>query len=176
MIHEQTLQTERLKLRWFAPGDEELLLAVWNDPAFLRNVGDRGIRTVEQAGDALSSGPLKLYAEHGYGPYRVALADSDEPIGLCGLFKREYLDDPDIGFALLPGCRGKGFACEAAIAVMDHARHRLGLGRVTAIVSPGNTNSIALIQKLGLRFEAMVTPPGEGKEICLYSIDWETAG
>jgi len=176
MTNEQTLQTKRLRLRWFAPGDAELLLAVWNDPAFVRNVGDRGIRTLEQAGDALASGPLKLYAEHGYGPYRVALADDDEPIGLCGLFKREYLDDPDIGFAVLPDFCGQGFAYEAAIAVMDHARHGLGLGRVTAIVSPGNTRSVALIEKLGLRFETMVTPPGEGKEICLYSVDWELAG
>ena len=183
MTSPQTLQTERLTLRWFETGDEAILLAVWNDPAFLRNVGDRGIHTVEQASEALANGPLKLYAECGYGPYRVALADSDEPIGLCGLFKREFLDDPDIGFALLPDYCGKGFAYEAATAVLDRARHGLGLSRITAIVSPGNTTSIGLIEKLGLRFESMVTMPesdvvkmpGTDTELCLYSVDWDEA-
>jgi len=158
------------------------MLAVWNDPAFIQNVGDRGIRTIQQASEALADGPLKLYTERGYGPYRVALADSDEPIGLCGLFKREFLDDPDIGFGLLPDYRGKGFAYEAAIAVLNHARHGLGLSRLTAIVSARNTTSIGLIGKLGLRFESMVTIPekdtvtisGKDKELCLYSIDWDS--
>jgi len=171
----QTLQTERLALRWFVPGDEDVLLAVWNDPAFVQNVGDRGIRTVEQAREALANGPLKLYAERGYGPYRVALAGGDEPIGLCGLFKREFLDDPDIGFAILPDYCGQGFAYEAASAVLDHARRGLGLSRTTAIVSPRNTASIGLIEKLGLRFESMVTVPGEESEVRLYSVEWDQA-
>ena len=166
------LQTERLNLRWLKPGDESLLLAVWNDPAFLQHVGDRGIRTTEEASEALANGPLKLYADYGYGPYRVALADSDAAIGMCGLFKREILDDPDIGFALLPDHCGKGLAFEAAAAVAKHARYGLGLKRMTAIVSPGNVASIGLIEKLGLHFESMLTMPGDDKEICLYAIDW----
>ena len=175
MMKTNTLQTERLTLRWVAPGDEALLLAVWNDPAFIRNVGDRGIRTIEQASEALANGPLKLYEKHGYGPYRVALADSDEAIGICGLFKRENLDDPDIGFGLLPDHCGKGLAYEAAAAVSDHARNGLGLKRITAIVSPGNAPSIGLIEKLGLRFENMLLMPGDDKEICVYAIDWGDA-
>ena len=134
----QNLKTERLTLRWLAPGDEDILLAVWNDPAFIQNVGDRGIRTVEQASKALANGPLKLYSEHGYGPYRVALAGSDEPIGLCGLFKREFLDDPDIGFGLLSDYCGKGFAYEAATAVLDHARHGLDTGRNHNVIGTGH--------------------------------------
>ncbi len=175
MMKTNTLQTERLTLRWVAPGDEALLLAVWNDPAFIRNVGDRGIRTIEQTSEALANGPLKLYEKHGYGPYRVALADSDEPIGICGLFKRENLDDPDIGFGLLPDYCGKGLAYEAAAAVFDHARNGLGLKRIVAIVSPGNAPSIGLIEKLGLRFENMLLMPGDDKEICVYAIDWGDA-
>ena len=170
------LQTERLALRWLKPGDESLLLAVWNDPAFVRNVGDRGIRTTEQASEALASGPLKLYSDYGYGPYRVALAESDSPIGMCGLFKREILDDPDIGFAMLPDHCGKVFAFEAAAVVANHARYALGLKRMTAIVSPGNAASIGLIEKLGLHFESMLTMPGDDKEICLYAIDWGETG
>lgn len=160
-------------MRWLEPGDESLLLAVWNDPAFVRNVGDRGVRSMEQASEALTSGPLKLYSDYGYGPYRVSLTEGDEPVGLCGLFKRDNLDDPDIGFALLPDHRGKGLALEA---VAKHARDSLGLYRMTAIVSMGNASSIALIEKLGLRFESMLTMPGDEEEVCLYSINWGDAG
>lgn len=159
-------------MRWLRPGDEPLLLAVWNDPAFVQNVGDRGVRTTKEASEALGNGPLKLYADYGYGPYRVALTDGDEPIGICGLFKRENLDDPDIGFALLPDYCGKGLAFEAAVAVATHARDGLGLRRMTAIVSPQNSPSIGLIEKLGMHFERLLTMPGDDKEICLFSIDW----
>ncbi len=160
-------------MRWLEPGDEPLLLAVWNDPAFMRNVGDRGVRTLTEASEALTNGPLKLYADYGYGPYRVALEDSDEAIGICGLFKRENLDDPDIGFALLPNYCGKGLAFEAATAVAKHARDGLGLQRMTAIVSPQNSASIGLIEKLGLQVERLLTMPGEDSEVCLYSVDWD---
>lgn len=159
-------------MRWLRPGDEPLLLAVWNDPAFVQNVGDRGVRTTAEASEALGNGPLKLYADYGYGPYRVALTDGDEPIGICGLFKRENLNDPDIGFALLPDYCGKGLAFEAAVAVAKHARDGLGLRRMIAIVSPQNSPSIGLIEKLGMHFERLLTMPGDDKEICLFSIDW----
>ena len=162
-------------MRWLTPGDEGVLLAVWNDPAFIRNVGDRGIRTMEQAAEAMAVGPLKLYESHGYGPFRVALADTDEPIGICGLFKRDNLDDPDIGFGLLPEHCGKGLAYEAAVAVSEHAQQDLGLNRMIAIVSPGNEPSIGLIRKLGLNFENMLLMPGDEEEICLYSVDWKIA-
>ena len=159
-------------MRWLTPGDEGLLLAVWNDPAFIRNVGDRGIRTAEQAAEAMAAGPLRLYEDHGYGPFRLALADSDVPIGICGLFKRDNLDDPDIGFGILPDYCGKGLAYEAAAAVSEHAQYSLGLRRMIAIVSPGNAPSIGLIEKLGLNFEKMLLMPGDDEEICLYSVDW----
>ena len=163
-------------MRWLQPGDEELLLAVWNDPAFIRNVGDRGIRTIEQATEAMAGGPLKLYENYGYGPFRVALADSDEPIGICGLFRRDNLEDPDIGFGLLPAHCGKGLAYEAAAAVSEHAQNSLGLDRMIAIVSPGNEPSIGLIRKLGLNFEKMLLMPGDDEEVCLYSVDWGNVG
>ena len=148
------------------------MLRIWNDPAFVRHVGDRGIRTVDQAKDALAEGPLRLYDDYGYGPYRLTLKDSDDVIGICGLFHREGLDDADIGFALLPDYCGQGYASEAAFAVTEHARRVLGLPRLTALVSPHNDSSIALIEKLGMRFERMIRMPDDDDEICLYSIDW----
>lgn len=166
------LTTQRLRLRWLSVDDAGLLLSIWNDPAFVRHVGDRGIRTRDEAVQAFSDGPLKLYSEYGYGPYRVSLRENDESIGICGLFRRDNLDDPDVGFALLPQYCGKGYAGEAAMAVVEHAQYGLGLPRLTAIVSPGNAVSIGLIEKLGLRFERMIRMQGDSDDISLYSIEW----
>lgn len=164
------LETERLVLRRITLGDTGLMLAIWNDPAFIHHVGDRGIRTIEDAQDALNKGAFKLYEEHGYGPYCMSLKRDGTQIGICGLFRRDNLDDPDIGFAVLPGYRGKGFVAEAAHAVVTHARDDLGIMTLTAIVSPNNTASIGLIEKLGLKFERGITMPGEDDEISLYSM------
>jgi len=169
------LETERLRLRWLTLDDAELMLAIWNDPTFMQHVGDRGVRTVEQARVTMTEGPLKLYEDHGYGPYRVALSGTDDAIGTCGLFKRDHLDDPDIGFAFLPEHCGRGYGWEAATAVVRHAREDLGLRRLTAIVSPGNEASVGLIEKLGMRFESMICMPGDDDEVSLYGIDWQGA-
>lgn len=166
------LQTQRLRLRWLTIEDAGLLLAAWTDPAFIKYVGDRGVRTVEAAEAEFVKGPRKLYDEFGYGPFRVSLADADQPIGLCGVFRREGLDDPDIGFVFLPEFRGHGYAGEAAQEVLRHAREDLGLKRLTAIVSSENAASIGLIKKLGLSFERMVRLPGADKDIQLYGVDW----
>ena len=162
------LETERLVLRRLTLDDADLMLAVWNDPGFLHNVGDRGIRTLGQAREAMETGALRLYADYGYGPFAVTLKDDGARIGICGLFKRENLEHPDIGFAILPDHRGRGLAAEAAVAVRDHARDELALETLTAIVSPENAPSIALIEKLGMTFDSMVTMPGDDDAIRLY--------
>jgi len=164
------METERLRLRAVTVNDTELMLAVWNDPAFIRNVADRGIRTVEQAREAIEGGAQKLFEEHGYGPYCMSLKSDGSMIGICGLFKRENLEDPDIGFGVLPDFCGKGYAGEAAEAVVEHARNELGIDKLTAIVSPTNVPSISLIEKLGMKFERMITMPGDDNAICLYSM------
>jgi len=163
------LETERLFLRRVSLDDSDLMLAVWNDPAFVRNVGDRGVRTTEQAHEAMQAGALKLYEDYGYGPYAMVLKSDETQIGICGLFRRENLEDPDIGFAVLPDYCSMGYAGEAAFAVLAHARDDLEIQKLTAIVSPENTPSIGLIEKLGLAFERMITMPGDDGEISLYS-------
>jgi [ribosomal protein S5]-alanine N-acetyltransferase len=168
-LNDWQLETERLFLRRVTLEDTGLMLAVWNDPAFVRNVGDRGIRTTEQAEVAMQAGALKLYEDYGYGPYSMVLKTDGTQIGICGLFKRENLEDPDIGFAVLPEFCSLGYAREAALAVLAHARDDLGIPRLTAIVSPGNAPSIGLIEKLGLAFERMITMPGDDEAISLYS-------
>ena len=161
-------ETPRMRLRPVTVDDAELMLAIWNDPAFIRNVSDRGIRTVEQAREAIEGGAQKLFQDYGYGPYCMSLKTDGAMIGICGLFKRENLEDPDIGFGVLPDYCGKGYASEAAVAVVAYARNELGLDILTAIVSPTNTPSIGLIEKLGLTFEQMITMPGDDDAICLY--------
>ncbi len=118
----------------------------------------------------MTEGPLMLYEKYGYGPYRVALKDDDTAVGICGLFRRVGLSDADIGFALLPEYCGKGYAYEAAEAVIDYARNDLGLTTLTAIVSPANTASVGLIRKLGLAFERMYKWPDDDDEVAIYKI------
>ena len=162
------IETERLRLRPVTVDDTELMLAIWNDPAFIRNVSDRGIRTVEQAREAIEGGAQKLFEDYGYGPYCMSLKSGGTMIGICGLFKRDNLEDPDIGFGVLPDYCGKGYAGEAAAAVVNFARNELGITVLTAIVSPTNAASIGLIKKLGLTFDQMITMPGDDDAICLY--------
>ena len=164
------LETARLELRWLTLNDAPMMLAIWNDPAFMQFVGDRGVRTVEEAQVSLQKGPLTLYVEYGYGPFRVIRRMDGASMGICGLFRRDGLDEPDIGFALLPEYCGEGFGYEASIAVLDHARDVLDLPRVTAIVSPENSASISLLEKLGLHYDKPMRLPGDDKDVSLYSI------
>jgi RimJ/RimL family protein N-acetyltransferase len=162
------IETERLTLSKLTLDDAGLMLAVWNDPAFIRYVGDRGIRTTEDAQEAMRQGVLRLYEDHGYGPFKIALQASGEAIGISGLFRRDGLDDPDIGYATLPAFCGKGYAYEAACAVVDFAATSLALDRLIAIISPENTASIGLIGKLGFEFERMHRMHGDDDEVGIY--------
>jgi len=164
------LETERLSLRRLTLDDAELMLAVWNDPTFIRHVADRGIRTVDAARAALEEGALKLFEDYGYGPFRVALVTDDTPVGVCGLFRREGLEGPDIGFSILREYWRKGYAFEAASAVVSHAATDVRLSRLTAVVSPENAASVALIEKLGLHFERMHRFPGDDDDIAIYGM------
>lgn len=167
-----TLVTARLRLNWLTADDAEMMLAVWNDPDFVRYVGDRGVRTEDEALRALEAGPFAMYEQYGWGPYRVALRADDVPIGVCGLFRRPALDDPDIGYAVLPAWAGQGYAMEAARAVLEHARDVLQLPRVTAIVSPENQRSVRLLEKLGLEYEKTFRMPGDDKDVALYAVEF----
>lgn len=163
------LETPRLALRHLTPADAEFIFALTNDPDWLRFIGDRGIRTMDDARDYIENGPTAMYAEHGFGLYAVELKETGAPIGICGLLRRAWLEDVDVGFAFLPEFRRAGYAREAASNTLTHARETLGLSRVLAIVSPDNRDSIRLLEKLGMRHERMTTPPGGGDEVAVYS-------
>ena len=161
------IHTDRLVLRRFTLEDDDFTMQLVNDPEWIRNIGNRNIRTLEDARTYLARGPLAQYERLGFGLYLVALKASGEPIGMCGLVKRDGLDDVDIGFAFLPAWRGQGFAEESARAVLAHARE-LGFDRVVAIVSPGNDPSIRLLRKIGMRAAGAVRLPTGDEDVLLF--------
>ena len=163
------LETARLRLRELTTSDAEFMLALLNDPDFIRHVGDRGVRTLAAAREYIVKGPMQSYAHNGFGLYMVELSGTGEKLGICGLVKREGLADIDIGFGFLPQYRSNGYAIEAATAVMAQARDALRLERFVAITSQENERSANVLLKLGLKFERMITFPGEQKEIRLYA-------
>ena len=164
------LQTERLRLRHMTLDDAEFMLGLLNDPAWHRYIGDRGIRTVDGAREHIVKGPMAMVARLGFGFYLVERKEDGCPIGLCGLAKRDFLDDVDIGYAVLPEYGGQGYAYEAAQGVLAHAR-ALGLTRLVATVVPENGASIRLLEKLGLRFERTIEAPESARELQLFAME-----
>lgn len=163
------LETDRLILREFNTADAAFILILLNNPTWLQFIGDRNIRTLEDAGEYLLNGPMKSYSENGYGLSKIELKENNIPIGMCGLIKREALENIDIGFALLPEYEGKGYASEIASATLDHAKNKPGLEKIVAITSEDNTRSIALLNKLGMHFEKMVQMPDEEDRLMLFT-------
>jgi ribosomal-protein-alanine N-acetyltransferase len=163
------LETERLVLRHLTTRDAEFILRLVNEPSFITNIGDRGIRSLEQAANYLLDGPIKSYAAHGHGPYLVELKPSLQPIGMCGLLKRAEFDDIDLGYALLPEFWSRGFAFEAASAVLQFANESLHVQRTLGLVSPDNIASIRLLEKLGFVFTELRQIKPEGLPTAIYS-------
>lgn len=161
------LQTERLILRQFTLDDTEFIIGLLNSPGWLEFIGDRNVRTKEEAVAYLQNGALKSYAENGYGLSMVATSEG-LPVGMSGLLKRDFLEHPDIGFAFLPGHDGKGYGYEISSAILSHAKNNWDIGQVCAITLPNNTKSVRLLEKLGLRFHSTIIYPGTEEELSLY--------
>jgi RimJ/RimL family protein N-acetyltransferase len=166
----EILATARLRLRSATLDDADFYLALLNDPGFLAHIGDRGVRTLDEARRALEEGPLAMQAARGHSLYVVELKESGVALGMCGLIKRETLDGVDLGYAFLAAHCGQGYAYEAGRAVLELAPS-LGLRRVLAITSPNNLASNHLLRKLGMRFERYVQLRPEDAGTNLYSIE-----
>ena len=147
------LQTGRMALRRLAPADARFIRELVNEPSWIRYIGDRGVRTLDDARAYLAKGPIAMYERHGFGLWLCESKATGEPLGICGLIKRDTLDDVDLGFAFLPRFWGQGYAHESAAAVLAYGREVLELDRIVAITSPDNAPSIRLLEKLGLRLE-----------------------
>ncbi|MDW5415518.1 GNAT family N-acetyltransferase [Iodobacter sp. CM08] len=164
----QIMTTPRLNLNKISLEDAPFYLELINNPSWHQYIGDRGIRTLEQAKQFLLAGPIKMQEQYGYSSYIVRLNSTAEAIGICGFFKRDYLADADLGYALLPQFAGLGYAQEAASAALTYAKQTLGLTKLFAITDEDNQRSIKLLQSIGFKF---VETYSKGKVSSVFTLD-----
>lgn len=162
-------ETKRLIISKFSISDAPFFLELVNSPNWIKYIGDRNIKTIEDAKKSIKNGHLKSYKEHGFGFYKLTLKENNTPIGTCGLIKRDTLVEVDLGFAFLPEHEGKGFGFEASDEVMKLAKHQFNLKKIVAITNPDNKNSIKLLEKLGFIFEKEVSPFKDDEILLLFN-------
>ena len=165
------LQTPRLRLRELDEDDAPFILELLNEPSFIANIGDRGVRTLDDAVGYIRKGPADSYARHGYGLWLVELKETGEPLGISGLMHRDTLPAPDIGYAFVPRHWSRGYAVESCSAVRDHALCTLALPQLLAIVSPGNDASVKVLERIGMNYVKMVKLPSSAEELQLFAIE-----
>ena len=165
------LETERLILREIVESDDAFILDLLNQPSFIKYIGDRNVRNLEQSREFIENRYRASYRDNGYGLYTVELKEDHTPIGMCGFVRRDTLPDADIGFAFLPQFERKGYAFESASAMMKYGREVLGLKRVLAITSVDNESSGRLLGKLGFKLDGVITMPNDTEELKLFSTD-----
>lgn len=163
-------ETERLRVRHLSVDDAAFILRLLNEPTFIRHIADKGVRTLDDARVYLRNGPIASVARNGFGLNRVELKETGQAIGMCGLIRRDALDDVDIGYALLPEFCGQGYAAEAARAVLVSAERLHGLQRVIAVVNSDNSDSSRMLEKMGFRFEKMVRLAADEPDIRQFAI------
>jgi RimJ/RimL family protein N-acetyltransferase len=166
------IETDRLLLRWLTTEDAPFILQLLNDPSWIQFIGDKGVKSLEDARNYLLTGPMDMYDRLGFGLYLVHHKRENLPIGICGLIKREYLKDVDLGFAFLSKYQSNGYGYEAAQATIDYGTKKLGLKRILAFTSKDNDASSKLLEKVGLTFEKMVVFPNNPEELKLFKADY----
>jgi len=162
------LETGRLSLREFNTTDAAFIIQLLNSEGWLKFIGDRHIKTLEQAENYLTNGPMKSYSVNGFGLSMVELKNTHTPIGMCGLIKRDNLPDIDIGFAFLEEFMGNGYAFEIAQATINFAKENLHKETILAITIPTNVRSINLLKKIGMKFEKNFSFEGSTEELMLF--------
>ena len=168
-VVEPVVETARLALRELAESDDAFVLELVNEPDWIRFIGDKNVRTLEDARKYLREGPIAGYRKTGFGLWAVETKGSREPTGICGLIRRPELEDVDLGFAFLARFRGKGYARESAAAVVELARSRFGLERLVAITDPANERSIRVLERAGFVFEKRWRKSPDAEELALFA-------
>jgi RimJ/RimL family protein N-acetyltransferase len=162
-------ETPRLRIRELTVDDAAFILGLLNQPSFLENIGDKGVRDLEDARRFILDGPWARHRDCGYGQFMVELKDGGAPIGVCGVLYRDTLNVSDVGCAFLPAYWRQGFAYEAATAVMEYGRSKLGIEKTVGLTSKDNLASIKLVEKMGMKFERIVMMSDNDPGTVLYS-------
>lgn len=165
------LATDRLSIRRMTVDDAEFILRLLNEPSWLRFIGDRNVHTLDDA-RAYISGPVDMYSRLGIGFCVVEMTGVATPIGMCGLTKRDYLEDIDLGFAFLPQHWGRGYAREAASEVLRYGKEELKLKRVVATTRLDNLASQVLLDRVGFQFESLIVRPDSQRTLKLYAVNY----
>lgn len=162
-------QSSNLSVRRFKADDDAFVFELLNTPNWKRFIGEKNIHTREDAVNYILNGPLTSYQKYGYGAWVVILKETEQPIGMCGLFKRDYLDKPDLGFAFLPGFEGRGLAYEASIGSLTHIKETYDLDSLYATTTGANVRSQRLLERCGFVRTGLITPP-DGETLLLYTL------
>lgn len=168
MIKPLAIETRHLKIRWLELDDAAFIYTLVNDPAWIRYIGDKNVSNLEDAKTYIETGPLEMYRNLGFGLNHVSLKQDGTAIGICGLLKRETLDDVELGFALLPESRRQGYTLEAATAILEYGCTKLGMSRIVGILAPDNVASRKLLCKLGFEFENSIQREPNSNKLDLY--------
>ena len=166
------METDRLYLRYLTFEDAPFIIELLNEQSYIRNIGDKKVRTQDDAKKYLMTGPMESYKKNGFGLFCVELKDTRTVIGTCGMLKRNFLKVVDIGYAFLPKFRSMGYAYEVGAGVLAYSKKAFSLSKVAAIVNSDNESSIRLLEKLGFCYKEMVTPPETQKTVQLYLADF----
>jgi [ribosomal protein S5]-alanine N-acetyltransferase len=164
----KVLETERLILRKLITDDASFILKLVNEPTWLRFIGDKGVRTLEDARNYILIGPMDMYSRLGFGLYLVERKEGNIPIGICGLIKRDSLENVDIGFAFLSNFQSQRYGFEASSATLEYGINRLNLKRIVAITSKDNHVSSRLLEKIGMKYDRLVVLPPGTEELKLF--------
>ncbi|AEE47966.1 GNAT family N-acetyltransferase [Haliscomenobacter hydrossis] len=166
----EILQTDRLILRTLTLDDATFIVELVNSPGWIKYIGYRNINTLEDARNYLNNGPLKSYVVYGFGLWAIVLKDEGIPIGMCGLIKRDGLEDADLGYAVLPAYEGQGYITEATRSALHYIFDTLKIKKVLAITNVDNAGSIRVLEKIGFQFLRYMTMPGEDKAVRLFEV------
>jgi RimJ/RimL family protein N-acetyltransferase len=164
------IETERLMLEVLSFSDALFVKTLFNDPDCLRFIGDKGIVDIPSAERYLEQGPMASYQTHGFGLLKIITKETAQVIGCCGLLQRDYLTEPDIGFAGLPEFRGHGYLYEASLAILAQAKEKGIYQTIHALVDPENIASVNLLKKLGMTYQRKLIPPQDDRETDVYGI------
>lgn len=163
------IDTDRLSIRHIKVEDFNFIFRLLNDPSWIKYIGDKGIKTEDDAKNYIQTGPLQMYKNFGFGLYLVTLKETAVPIGLCGLIKRPSLENIDLGYAFLPDYTGKGYAFEATKAVLQYGKEKLTIDKIVAITTIDNFSSEKVLLKLGFTFDSLIKEKNDAEELKLFT-------